>query len=494
MGRIACVRIARFEMAVFARTDPALWTRVVAIAELASPRARVRALTPVAEEQGVRAGQTVSEALSLCPSLQLLAPDADALDEAGLEILKALSTLSPTLDADGQGAFFLGMGGLAELHPDELVFAGKARALLHELGFQARVGVADRSLAAWVAARRATPLECVPPGDDLRILSNVPVSELGLSVSTLERLSLWGLRTLGQLAALPPGALASRLPEEGPRLARLCRGEERLAFPTSSLIPDDAEEVSMDLEQPTDALEPLLFLFKSLLDRLLVQVARTRRTLALLLIVLRLDDRSETRHHITPATPSLDARVLMDLIRLWLSSAPLHSPIASVRLVAARIESPDVRQTQLLDKRRDQMEDALHRAASRLASAFGPENILRPTLIDTLRPEARLRWVPFETPIEKPARPPPPADAPALALKLYSPPEPVEWRGNHLRRVGRATLRIAGVDGPQRLSGEWWGESAFDRSYFWLTGVNGERLWIFRDESDGRFHLQAQVD
>lgn len=494
MGRIACVRIARFEMAVFARTDPTLWTRVVAIAELASPRARVRALTPVAEQQGVQAGQTVSEALSLCPSLQLLAPDTDALEAAQLEILKALSTLSPTLDSDGQGAFFLGMSGLAELHPDELVFAGKARALLHDLGFQARVGIADRSLAAWVAARRATPLERVPPGDDLRVLSNVPVAELGLSALTLERLSLWGLRTLGQLAALPPGALASRLPEEGPRLARLCRGEEHLAFPTAGKIPDDAEEVSLDLEQPTDALEPLLFLFKSLLDKLLVQVARTRRTLALLLIVLRLDDRSETQHYITPATPSLDARVLMDLIRLWLSSSPLPSAIASVRLVAARIEAPDARQTQLLERRHEQMEDALHRAASRLASAFGPENVLRPMLVDTLRPEARLRWVPFETPVEKPARPPPPADAPAQAMKLLSPPEPIEWRGNYLRRTGRTAWKIASVDGPQRLSGEWWEEAAFDRSYFWLTGISGDRLWIFRDESDGRFHLQAQVD
>lgn len=494
MGRIACARIARFEMAVFARADPTLWRRVVAVAELASPRARVRALTPVAEQEGVRAGQTVSEALSLCPSLQLLAPDPDALEAARLAILKALSTLSPTLDSDGQGAFFLGMSGLAELHPDELVFAGKARALLHELGFQARVGVADRSLAAWVAARRATPLERVPPGDDLRVLSDVPVSELGLSASTLERLSLWGLRTLGQLAALPPGALASRLPEEGPRLARLCRGEAHLAFPTAGKIPDDAEEVSIDLEQPTDALEPLLFLFKSLLDKLLVQVARTRRTLALLLIVLRLDDRSQVEHHITPATPSLDARVLMDLIRLWLSSSPLPSAIASVRLVAARIEAPTARQSQLLDRRHEQMEDALHQAASRLASAFGPENVLRPILVDTLRPEARLRWEPFETPTKKPSRPPPPVDATAPAMRLFSPPEPVEWRGNHLRRAGRPAWKIVGVDGPQRLAGEWWGDTAFDRSYFWLTGVNNERLWVFRDESSGRFHLQAQVD
>lgn len=494
MGRIACVRIARFEMAVFARADPALWTRPVAIAELASPRARVRTLTPAAEQQGVQAGQTVSEALSLSPSLQFLAPDADAVQAAESEILKALSTLSPTLDADGQGAFFLGLSGLSELHPDELVFAGQARALLRQLGFQARVGVADQSLAAWVAARRATPLERVPPGHDLRVLSNVPVSELGVSATALERLSLWGLRTLGQLATLPPGALASRLPEEGPRLARLCRGEEQLAFPTSGIIPDDPEEVSLDLEHPTDALEPLLFLFKSLLDKLLVQVARTRRALALLLIVLRLDDRSETRHQIAPATPSLDGRVLMDLIRLWLSSSPLPSAIASVRLVAARVEAPTTRQPQLLDRRREQMDDALHRAASRLASAFGAENVLRPVLVDTLRPEARLRWVPFETPPPKPERPPPPADAPAQALKLFSPPEPVEWRGNRLRRAGVAAWKILEVDGPQRLSGEWWEDTAFDRSYYWLTGVNGERLWVFRNESDGRFHLQALVD
>ena len=225
--------------------------------------------------------------------------------------------------------------------------------------------------------------------------------------------------------------------------------------------------------------------------------------------MVRHDDRSETEHHLVPASPTLDGRTVMDLLRLWLSAQPFRSAVAGIRLAAARVDVADAQQLGLFERQQELAGDALRRAAARLTAAFGPMAVTRPVLADTYRPEARLRWVPFLAAREKsPARSSAPAPkrsaiAPApIALRLFSPPEPVaQWDERYLRlsggTAGGTAIRIVGVEGPHRLSGEWW-DAPFDRSYFWLTGAGGERLWLFRDELGGegakQIFLQAVAD
>jgi hypothetical protein len=69
-------------------------------------------------------------------------------------------------------------------------------------------------------------------------------------------------------------------------------------------------------------------------------------------------------------------------------------------------------------------------------------------------------------------------------------PEEVRWRGGEVDGA-----RVAAVDGPYRVSGEWWDRaSAYDRSYYWLTLAGGERMWIYRDHRDGRHYLHGVAD
>jgi protein ImuB len=502
MGRIACGYIARFELAVRARREPGLWQRPVVIADIAAKRARILAATGPAEQHGVRVGLPVAEALALNPQLELIAPDPALVHAAEREIRSALGKLSPAIDTDGLGAFFVSAEGLQQIHADEMVLARRLRAAFQELGYDARIGVADRSLAAWVAARRSSGITRVEPGQDTQSLADVRVEALGLPPPVLERFDLLGIRTVGQLAALPPGTLSARLPE-GARIERFCRGEEQIAWPTQTQIPVVPEEVALDLDTPAEDLEPILFLFKSLLDQLLARVAQSRRALAELLIVVRHDDRSLTEHRLVPATPTLEGRIVLDLLRLWLSAQPFTSAVAGLRLVAARVDMADAQQLGLFERQQELADDALRRAAARLTAAFGPMAVTRPVLADTYRPEARLRWVPFTSPREKndrvstPPRPRPTGTIP-IALRLFSPPQEVtQWDDRHLRVSGGSPIRIVRVEGPHRLSGEWW-EAPFDRSYYWVTGSGGERLWLYRDElaAEGgkRIFVQALAD
>ena len=201
MGRIACGYIARFELAVRARREPELWQRPVAVGDIAAKRGRILAATAPAERRGVRAGLPLTEALALCPQLELIAPDPAGVNAAGQEIRSALGKLSPAIDSDGLGAFFVTAEGLEQIHADEMVLARRLRAAFQDLGYDARIGMADRSLAAWVAARRSTGITRVEPGQDTQALADVRVGTLGLPPPVLERFDLLGIRTV---ASSPP--------------------------------------------------------------------------------------------------------------------------------------------------------------------------------------------------------------------------------------------------------------------------------------------------
>jgi protein ImuB len=243
---------------------------------------------------------------------------------------------------------------------------------------------------------------------------------------------------------------------------------------------------------PLDDLETLLFLGKSLVDRVMAGVAATgRRTVAELRIEARLDNRSLVRHVLRPAEPAVESRPLIDLYRLWLERRPLASPVAALAMVASRVARPTARQLSLLRQREEREAAALGVAVARLEASFGAGCVVRPVLVDTHRPEARVGWEVFAVPGTG-TRPSPGASPGTGFLIRMRPPAEVEWRGDVVRWGGRA-LRLAAVDGPHRVAGEWW-QRGFDRSYYWVTVEDGGWLWLFRDERDGRHYLHGVAD
>jgi hypothetical protein len=286
--------------------------------------------------------------------------------------------------------------------------------------------------------------------------------------------------------------LARRLGAEGARIERLCRGQVLTALPSESKVPRPTEEAALELDVPTDELEPLLFLIKSLLDRLLGSLAYARTALTELTVVMRLDTRAELTHPLTPAEPTLDVRALMDLVRLWLESKPFPAPVTALTLRATRSGAATPRQLSLFQQREQEERAALERAVARLASAFGAEAVVRPSLADTHRPEARLKWVPF-VPGKSAAVTLPPGGPPPMMLKLYNPPEPVSWKGEWLQRLHQEARRIVHVEGPHQLAGDWW-SAPFDRSYFWLACAGGEVFWVFKNMGSAQAWLAAEAD
>ena len=489
MGRTACVFVPRFELAVRARGEPGLWERMVASVDWASRPPRILCVTPVAERMGVQVGQVASRVRSRLPELTCLAPDPVLLGKAEREVLTALSAVAPRLDSDGRGAFFLGLDGMERLWPDDRRLLNRLSTIFAELQLPARIRLAASPFEAWVQALWSK-------ADGSASVDEIPLAELDLGESARELCGLLGLRTAGALARLPPGTLAARLGAEGARLERMCRGEQFPLWPTAQKLPRLPETVDLELELALEGLEPILFAFRSLLERLLAAVGAERHALIELAVRVRLDDRQEHLERFVPEAPTLQVTLLLELLSLWLERRPFGSPVAYVQLTASRTGPASEVQLSLLRQREEQAAAARSQAIARLSAAFGSQAVLRPVLRNTYRPEARLDWVPaLESSALSTAAASRFAFAPlSLALRQIAPPEPITLQpGPFLLRKGRAPVRVIGVDGPQRLAGEWWAKG-FDRSYSWLRLASGELYWVFREERGGALFLQAIGD
>ena len=182
--------------------------------------------TPAAEEQGVRPGLRVGEALARCPRLDLVVPDPDAAAEALERILERLEDDGFAVEPIGPDGAAFDARGTLRMHGGMPAVLRRVRAAL-PVGADGRVGAAPSLFAALQAAREAPrggPLVVEAEGV-AEFLGPLPVDRLPLAPDLVAALQDLGLRTMGQVADLPPAAALDRLGFPGLRAWRLARGE-----------------------------------------------------------------------------------------------------------------------------------------------------------------------------------------------------------------------------------------------------------------------------
>ena len=139
--------------------------------------------------------------------------------------------------------------------------------------FPSNVAVAPNAEASLLLARSYTGVTQVDAKDVQSKLAPLPLSMLTVEAATLATLGRWGIRNLGELAALPETALVSRIGQQGKRLQRLAVGRE-----DHLLVPQDPSFVlseHVELDGPLESLEPLLFILSPMLETLLRQAIQS---------------------------------------------------------------------------------------------------------------------------------------------------------------------------------------------------------------------------
>jgi protein ImuB len=225
---------------------------------------RVVACSEAAWAEGVAVGLRKRQAESRCSDL--LVVDADpARDARAFEpVVAAVETAAPAVQVCEPGLCALPARGPARYYGSErAAVSWVTQAVEGALGpARCRVGIADGLWPACQAARTGT---IVPAGRTPAFLSELPVEVL-VEPDLADRFRRLGLRTLGDVAALPSAAMVERFGHDGARAHRLARGvDERPLLPR---VPPPDLAVAMGFDPPADRLDVVLFAARQLAGEL----------------------------------------------------------------------------------------------------------------------------------------------------------------------------------------------------------------------------------
>lgn len=391
------------------------------------------------------------------------------------EALEVLTEFSPFVERTGQGTAIADLRGMETLLGAPRQMAEAIWKRLRAVDAAARVAIAANPDTAYYAARGREGITVVEPGRESEILAPLPLTLLIEDEKTLDTLRQWGLRTFRDLAALPEDDLVARLGAQAARWLRRARGEESRTLRISRTEP--VIEEKLELEDPVELLEPLLFLLARQLNSICGKLAG--RGLATNEIRLTLNDQMRFYR---PPVAMRNPRTFLKLMQLDLERRPPGEPVRRVAMEAVPSDQR-VAQSGLFTQPRPEPEK-LEITVARLAALVGEDNAGVPEILDTHRPDAfRLHppsWGEDLTPA-----PAPQADK-RLALRLFRPPKPCDWR-----RVARQAARIAG---PWRTCGDWWTGDPWDRDEYDVALAGGAVYRIFRDNRTGLWYWDGQYD
>jgi nucleotidyltransferase/DNA polymerase involved in DNA repair len=162
------------------------------------------------------------------------------------------------------------------------------------------IGIAAGKFPARTAARLVVPNHAryVAPGGEAALLAPLPVEVLPLEAEMARRLRLLGIRTVGQFAALPTGAVLTQFGREGQRLHRLAHGRDEAVLQPRLSRP--SAEAIYHFEDPVGDRAILEAALGALAAQVVAQLSQLRMAGQTLLLRLVLEDRSrqERRRHL----------------------------------------------------------------------------------------------------------------------------------------------------------------------------------------------------
>lgn len=178
---------------------------------LPGERGVVAAASYEARAFSVRSAMPLGRARRLCPQGIFVPTDFSAYRQASRRVFRILNDYSPLIEPLSLDEAYLDLtGSEAVLGPIAEVASGLQARVRRECGLDLSIGVATGKVVAKVASdlRKPRGLVIVAPGEEAAFLGPLPLSRLpGCGPATVTRLETFGVRTIGQLAAMPDALL-----------------------------------------------------------------------------------------------------------------------------------------------------------------------------------------------------------------------------------------------------------------------------------------------
>jgi DNA polymerase-4 len=321
--------------------DPSLRGRPVVVGGL-GPRGVVAAASYEARCFGVYSATPMARARRACPDAVFLAPRFDAYAAASAEVMGILESVTPLVEPISMDEAFLDVSGARRLSGSGPEIASMVRTRVRtETGLTASVGVATTKILAKIASDDAKPdgLRVVAVGKELEYLHPLPVERLwGVGPATRKQLARYGVRTIGDLAALPETTLVSALGvAQGHHLHALAwNRDERRVAPGRQVKSVGHEETF-----PTDVVDraELEHEIRRLADKVAERLRRSGCTARTVQLKLRFADFSTITRSRTLIEPTDLARELAHTATVLLGAVDLGDGIRLLGVSAQQLDA-----------------------------------------------------------------------------------------------------------------------------------------------------------
>jgi len=496
--RIVSVWLPRFETDLIARREPRWRTEPLALYRETGQRLETVAVNAAAEAEGVRPGMTLADARALLAGIATRRHAPERRARALKALTRHLDRFAPLVAVDGDDGFFLETTGTERLFGAEAPFLDGLVAAFAGQGLTARAAIAGAAGAAWALARFGEGERIAPPGEIREALAPLPAAALRLPAGVAERLARLGLRTIGDLYALPRATLVRRFGVATAR--RLDQALGAAAEPISPVRPPAPYRVELAFAEPLLTRSGIEVALDRLLEKLETRLALDERGATRLTLEIRRVDGGRQEVSIGAAAPTRDADRLARLFAEKLDALDPGFGVEAASLAAPATGRIDARQGDGLaaDAPAARMAEALAGLVDTLGARLGAGAVRRFAPEDGWRPDRSWRFAPPTppTPAETPAAWPAPPGPRPLELLARPAPIQVEAPADPLappRAVWRAGARrtIRHAVGPERIEPEWraaasdWPEA---RDYWRAEDEGGCRLWLYRQGTDWFLH------
>lgn len=445
------LRLPHLDLRAACRSDPALWSRPLALADSHQSRnkANLTACNPTAEAYQLHPGLSIARALARCPDLQILPSCEEAAQQIGESLLEIAQSLSPDLELTAPGTITLARADPLPLNCQHLD------------GLPLQYAFADTPDTAHLRAiaHPHEPATC----ELLLLLQSFPrLFDSSAQLRSLyQTLATWGLRTIADFSELPRSDLQERLGLQAAILHDISTGKhERLL---SLHRPPRDYRLHLELDYGVETLPLLILVIRNLLNTLCARMQSHHRVPGNLLLELHFDDGTSHQSQIRIPEPTTEIEKLLPILEAHLDGLTAPSPVVGLMLDAQPIK-PTRSQSDLFRRSlRDPNQFA--QTLNQLSAILGPNQLGVPRRLDTYRPD-HFDFLPPEE-LFSPERNPPRRDSSesllSPPLRRLRPPDSIQVLTS-AHQVPEAILTgphpgpLSEVAGPYPQSGHWWQE------------------------------------
>jgi len=425
----------------------------------------------------------------------LLLKDAKDLQTLAESCLR----FSPQI-ALGEHWLFMEIEACRRLYSEENLHT-ELSALLNTLEIQAKVTTAnDMPTALAMALYGKMKLESLPVDAIPCYFNPFKIEDhFQKIIDILKKLAVYDFRALMKI---PSGLLSAKFNKDVALVLRQIQDARGIYWPRFKAREIVEESYEFEETQEVSNLEPLMFVLKGLLDRVTLRLRGQGMLIARFMVTLTQENYSTVNQavrtqEIELAFPSGTTGGLLPIVQERLAkqftTEPLESHVKHLHIKVLDKVPGGFRQKDFFSQKEEEQE-ALQSVISRLQDKLGEEKVFFARPLENFFPEKSWQKTLRESP-------PMTVDLPERPLRVLGTPARLRRIQDYL--VGRKQKwKIASMEGPERLSGDWWlyTEKATDknttteRDYFRVHTDSGQQLWVYTANEAQDYFLHGIYD